>query len=643
MRGKVAVEDGRSEIAVHGRPRRQGERIVTAAATFLLGAVLVGCGAPSSRSGGVQIDPTYKGPAFAVTVHAGPGTPMIGASVQVYAAGTSGNGSAGQALLTSPLTTDSSGVVQVPAGYACPSSAAMVYVVATGGKAGTTASANPAAVLLNSPGRCSDIAGVGSLTVNEATTAAAAFAFAQFLSPGASLGSTAGNAAGLQLAAGTLANLADVRQGTLPGPGFPATGTAPSAKLNLVANLLHGCVVSGPGATPCTSLFSAAAAGGTTPSTTLDAALNLARHPGLNPGPLFALAQAGTAPFTPMPASAPADWMLAVNFTGGGMNSPSTVGVDSTGSVWVASYYSAASLFSNTGHPLLPKGVQGNSLLDSYGAAVDANDNFWVANQEGGPQQIGTLTVLNAAGTPVAGSPYTQGGLNFPIAVAFDSTGVAWVVDYGDAHLTLLSANGAPLSGAQGYTSSQLQFPVAIAIDSKRNGWLANSSSDTVTKVSPDGASFTSYHVGQRPNGIAVDPRDYVWVANYYGDSVGLISNTGQVLSGANGIQGGGILHPDAVAIDGAGTVWVLNYRGPSSTVRASISQLAGSNATTPGAVLSPPLGWASDAGLLEPFALAIDQGGNAWVSNFGSNVLTEFVGMAAPVRTPTIGPAVAP
>jgi DNA-binding beta-propeller fold protein YncE len=40
----------------------------------------------------------------------------------------------------------------------------------------------------------------------------------------------------------------------------------------------------------------------------------------------------------------------------------------------------------------------------------------------------------------------------------------------------------------------------------------------------------------------------------------------------------------------------------------------------------------------MQPFALAIDPSGNLWVTNFGGDSVTEFIGVAAPVRTPLIG-----
>ena len=134
-----------------------------------------------------------------------------------------------------------------------------------------------------------------------------------------------------------------------------------------------------------------------------------------------------------------------------------------------------------------------------------------------------------------------------------------------------------------------------------------------------------------------MDTANNVWVANYYGSSVGIVSSTGTVLSGS-GITGGGIDQPQGIAVDGANNVWVANYRG-SSTSGNSISELAavGSKAGT-GAILSPSAGWGPDAALLEAFGLAIDASGNVWATNFGSNTLTEFVGMAVPVRTPLLG-----
>jgi PKD repeat protein len=584
----------------------------------------------------------YSGTALSGKVLAGT-TPVIGASVQLWAAGTTGNGSVPTQLLQTALTTDSNGAFSVSAGYTCPVATSILYIIASGGKAGASGASNASTVLMTVPGACNSIAANASYVVDEVTTVASAYALGQFLKVGAQMGATATNTSGITLAAATLASLVNLTTGTAPGTTFPATGTPPTAKINSLANVLHACIVSsGSSSTACSGLY--ALFTNTTvvppPGNTLDSMVSLAKSPATGVSTIYNLSLASNA-FTPALSAAPDDWVVYVTFGGGGMNAPSALALDSQGRVWVASYFSVASLFTNTGVPVLPGGITGNGLYESYGGAVDANDNFWQVDEEGGPTGDGEVTVFNSQGSNVTGSPYSSGGIYFPYAVAVDSANVSWVVDYGDSHVTLLSNSGAPQSGTSGYSgdingNATLFFPVAIAIDSNRNGWLANFSSNTVAKLSADGTSATSYVCCDAPDGLAIDGSGNVWVANYYGDSVSLLTSQGTVLSA--GFKGGGIVHPQGIAVDGAGNVWIANYRGP------SISELAGAGSgSTAGTVLSPTAGWAPDANLLEAFALAIDASGNVWVTSFGSNTITEYVGLAAPVKTPLLGPVRVP
>src|SRR5260370_542533 len=77
------------------------------------------------------------------------------------------------------------------------------------------------------------------------------------------------------------------------------------------------------------------------PSNTLDAVLNLFRNPAANVAGLYTLS-AGVSTFTPALSAAPSDWTLFINYTGGGMNAPSGLGVDGTGNIWVANYFNVA-------------------------------------------------------------------------------------------------------------------------------------------------------------------------------------------------------------------------------------------------------------------------------------------------------------
>ena len=92
-------------------------------------ASILGCSAnvPSSIS--------LAGGQLRGNVHGGQ-QPVTGSSVQLYAAGTTGYGSAATALLSSPVVTDASGSFTITGGYTCPSPTSQLYIVARGGNPG---------------------------------------------------------------------------------------------------------------------------------------------------------------------------------------------------------------------------------------------------------------------------------------------------------------------------------------------------------------------------------------------------------------------------------------------------------------------------------------------------------------------------
>lgn len=586
---------------------------------------------------------TYSGATFNGKVLSG-SVPLQGTEIQVYAAGTTGNGSAATPLLTATLTTDAAGSFTVPAAYPCPSATSQLYLIAHGGELSPTAASNPAISLATVLGPCNQVTASSPIVINEVTTAATAWGLAQFFS-GASLGASATNIHGFSNAFSTVANLVNLTTGVSPGAAFPAIGASPAAKINTLANLLNTCTAATADATPCTKLLALATPAGTTaPTTTLDAALNIVHNPALNAADLYKQSITSTV-FTPALKTAPADWTLFIHYTGGGMFEPDALGIDSKGNVWVSSYtdpngtVGIASKFSPTGQPLLPTGVSTAGLTNSYGLAIDASDNVWIPYEKS-PHAInnglGAISVLNSSGQSISGTGFASGGLNFPIVAAIDPDGTAWIVNYGNASVTTLSSTWQPLSSATaGYTAASFAFPTSIAIDANRNAWIGDQNNDVITRISPDGTQSLAVSCCNGPNGLAIDQRGNIWAANFFGDSVSEISPTGTVIS--SGYPGGGILHPQGIAIDGSGSVWVANFRG------TSLTQLAGSGSSHPGQPISPTGGWAPDSTMLEAFALAIDASGNIWITNFGDDTLTEFVGLAAPVKTPLLGPPQAP
>lgn len=605
-------------------------------ATSILAYGLTGCGSHSAVEPDNPTLTTYSGAAFTGHAVSGgrPGTPLIGASIQLYAAGTTGNGSAASALLSSPLTTDSAGAFTVPAGYTCATASSQLYLVARGGKAGAAASANSAIAMLAPLGACSSIASATNFTVNELTTTAGAYALAQFLGAGGNVGATSTNSRGMANAFAKSATLADISLGTSPGPAFPANGSSPAPTLNAVANILNACAVAGPSASACTGLFSATTVSGSpAPANLLDAALNLVRHPAANAASLYSLSTASAA-FAPAIKGPPTDWTVFVNFTGGGMNTPTGLGIDSEGNIWVASYNNVVSEFTNTGTPIYANGLTGAGLNASYGLAVDSNNNAWIPNEPTGGNG-GSITIFNSSGQPISGSSgFTAGGLDYPTFIAIDTDGSAWIVDNGNSHVSHLSLSGSSLAGSTGYSDLSLSYPAALAIDASHNIWVGNNDT-VVTKMTPNGSQFTTYSCCDNISSLAFDQQGNLWIANFYGDSISEISSTGVISAGT--FTGGGLYHPQSIAIDGNGNLWIANF------LTKALTELAGASSPSPGTPLSPSGGIGGSANLVHAFVLAIDSSGDIWVTNSGSNILTEYIGLAAPVKTPLIGLPTAP
>jgi hypothetical protein len=459
--------------------------------------------------------------------------------------------------------------------------------------------------------------------MNEVTTAAAAWALAQFIGKDAAIGASATNATGLRNAFLTAANLADTSKGTAPGPGLPSNTELEMAKLNTLAAALWSCnqPVS---STACANLFSAATATNSAPTDTLDAALSVIRNPGANAVAVFATV--AQSPFAPVLATAPHDWTLSATFGNcssgcGGLNFPGSLAIDSAGNVWVANYFGGtASEFSNTGAPASASGYAATSLQESFGIAVDGQDSAWITSENG--NSTGSVTHLSSSGANLSGSGYSGGGIYYPMAVAATSGGQIWVADYANAAATLLAANGTAISGGSGYAPGALAFTTAVAADGNQNGWFAYQGG--VAMVTQAGV-VSSYACCDVPAGIALDASGNVWVADYEASNVVKVSSTGTVMGE---IVAGGIYTPVGIAVDGNGNIWTANYRAN------TVSELNGATLRT----VSPAEGYGLDAGLYGPFGLGVDASGNVWTSNAYGNTLTEIIGAAGPVKTPVLG-----
>jgi len=563
------------------------------------------------------------------------GLPVIGASVQLYEMGTSGNGSRSNTALTSALTTDANGNFSVPSTFSCVAASTNLFLLAKGGKVGSGGTVNSALWLAEALPPCGSLTNTLTVTVNELSTVAAAEALAQFYATGGNFGASATNTLGVANAIVNAQMLTNLSTGVSPGASVPANVAVNSAKLNSLANAFSACAVSG---AACTPLFAAATVGSTVPTNTLDAAFNIARNPGTNVATLYALSVGTT--FTPVLTGAPPDWVMFLEITGGGLNEPTALSVDGSGNLWSADFNQALSKFTPNGSTNFSSGITGPELTESFGLAIDPSNNIWVESDEtaGSPNNGGSVAKFNNAGVALSSGIGFTAGVYFPTGIAADPNGDMWIANYGNSTYALYNSSGTAITAncnVNGCGAGEIEFPVAVAVDGNHFGWMANQAANFVTRISLDGTSLTPIFCGQGPSGVAVDAQNNIWVANYFSSSVAEISNTGNLIS--SGYTSGGINHPQGIAVDGGGSIWVANYRG------SSITELAGANATTPGAGISPSIGLGTDSSMVEPFGLALDASGNVWVSSFATNAIVEFLGVAAPVKTPVVGPVQIP
>ncbi len=606
-----------------------------------LALLLSACGSNSSP-------PPTPTPVFTGAVRGGL-RPISGAAVTFFAAGDSGYSAATQLATTS---TDGSGSFSIR-DYTCPPSNPETYIIAAGGNPGS--GNNSTIGMMAVTGLCKSLTSSSLITINELTTVAAQWALAQFTgSTGQAIGTSSTNVIGLTNAANLAqTNLVDIRTGAPASfwsnqgaTDADCTGSSPVVncggleKMDAIADIVAACVNStGRSATlpSCAAATSAcdillACTGTPVSGTTLQAAHLMALNPAVNVSAIYRVQGiASTTPFTPNLSTAPTDWTIALNYTGGGLNQPHGIAVDAVGNVWAANDgASSISEISPTGQAISPStGYAGGGLNQPHGIALDAGGDVWVANYSGS-----SISKFTSSGSAVSGSPFTGGGLDLPNSIAVDSAGDVWAANDGGSpsRVSKLSSTGIAISPAGGYTGSGISTPVTIAVDSAGNVWMTNIGANSVSELTSSGeaVSGSPFKGGgiHDPYGIAIDGSGNIWTTNLTTAAISELNPSGVALSPSTGYDGGGISSPVGIAIDGAGNAWVANAN---ITIPSSISEF-----NSLGSPLSPSAGYLG--GLSNSDAIAIDASGNVWVANMISpGSISEFIGTATPVKTPRV------
>jgi len=575
--------------------------------------ILAGCGDIPGTS------PSEVLPSMGGYVHGGP-QPIAGASITLYAAGTSGYGAGATSVLGGSITTDSKGNFSITGSYTCPSASTQMYVISSGGDTGT--GTNSKAVLMAALGSCGNLTNSTHIDVSEISSVAAIYSLAQFMTPGSpSVGTSSTNVTGLQNAFATVSNLVDISSGKARSTTPAGNGIVDDNKINSLADIMAACVNTTGSAGACPALFAAATPlGGTTPTDTLSAMLNIALNPGLNVATLYHL-QPATATFQPSLTAVPNDWTLSIQYSGGGLSAGQLLAVDGTGNIWVPNAVDPGTLseFSPVGVALSGSGgFSGGGLSYPESLAIDPAGNVWTANEGNA-----TVSKHTAGGVPLSGSGYTVAGMQYPYAIAIDGTGNVFTAN-GNNTVTKMSPAGTKLGL---FTGGGMDVPYAVAVDASADIWIANanrsSQSNSISKFSNTGtaATMTAYTGGglSAPVGIAIDATGNVWAANFDTPTISKLNSAGVALSGT------GYVTPNetsALAIDGSNTVWTANVDG-------SVSRFSNS-----GTAISPAAGYLSTGATAE-VGIAVDASGNVWTTDYYVNSLFEYVGAAAPTVVP--------
>ena len=254
--------------------------------------------------------------------------PISGASVQLYAVGTSGDGSAAAPLFTRPVLSDANGIFDFTGAYACPSPSTLVYITATGGNP-SPAITNPEIALMAAIGPCGSLTSSTFININEITTVAAVYPLAPFLSSFSAIGSSSADAAALASAFTSAGYFADISTGETPGVNLPANYSVPVAQINTIADILAACINSPGGVSGDTSvcgmIFALTLPQGTAaPTDTIAALRNLALNPTLNTAALYNLIPP-VSPFQPTQPIVPPDLALRLVANSAFVVSPSAV------------------------------------------------------------------------------------------------------------------------------------------------------------------------------------------------------------------------------------------------------------------------------------------------------------------------------
>jgi hypothetical protein len=340
-------------------------------------------------------------------------------------------------------------------------------------------------------------------------------------------------------------------------------------------------------------------------------------------------------------------------------NSPSGVGVDSNGNVYVGDNSN------NRIRKITPAGVvttlagqttagstndtgTNASFTNPYGIAVDSIGNVYTAEVNGHRirkiTSAGVVTTLAGSGTATfADGTGTNASFNVSQGVTVDSSGTLYLADQQNQRIRKITPAGVVTTlagtGVSGFAESQAQFstPYGVATDWDGNVYVADSANQCIRKITPAGVTTTFAGNGSQtfangtgtnasfnfPYGVAVDSTQNVYVSDSINYRIRKITPGGVVttLAGSgtaattNGTGAGASFNlPRGITVDLSGNVFVSEQNGHvvrRITSGGVVTTLAGTAGT-----LGSTDATGTAASFNRPFGVVADLFGNVYVSD---------------------------
>lgn len=274
---------------------------------------------------------------------------------------------------------------------------------------------------------------------------------------------------------------------------------------------------------------------------------------------------------------------------------------------------------------------------------------------------------------------WTQGGIGWPQGTVANPQGDIWIascngqmIDGEQVDITIY--RGGDPNNWQAISEDDFEKPFDVVFDTHDVAWVSGTSSGNIMAFAADGTKLREYDLGSSslPMGVASDSLGNVWVS--LSGKIELpcpppitpppASYAGVAMVNLDGVQlntrpddpllpdytaPGGLTIAWGIAVDGADNVWVANF------TRGGVSHFCGARGgscpagVNTGDALSPDItGYHSDL-LDRNTAVEVDSSGNVWLTNNWKDVpiqpdpvgdaMVVYIGLAAPVKAPLIGP----